>query len=380
MKLIGNIFNSRLWTLFIKELNQIKRSRELIVSLVVPPTVQVLIFGFALDPLINHMKLGVVDESRTVESREVVSALTANSAFDLQSYYVSQQELTAALTEGKLDAGVVFDAKFSEKRSRGETADVQMLFNGVNTNSGTIAQGYATRIIQEYNQRKLLEKKPSHNDATLLVTPRIALLYNPGLISSWFIVTGIIGVLLILNSSLVSASALTREKQMGTIEQLLMTPANTTEIIIAKIAPLFILLMVSVTVILIIMTQIFRVPVRGSLPLLLVSCALCVMCGIGIGTFIATFTKNATQAQLMSFFTNPPIAMLSGATTPVEAMPQWIQPYTYLNPVRHFVIIVRSIMLKGSGSAELYLHFLALLAFAIVLFSLSVTRFRKQLT
>lgn len=378
--MLNKFLNSRLWSLIVKELNQIKRSKQLIVSLLVPPTVQMIVFGFALDPLVSHLKLGVVDESRTSESRELVSAFTENGTFDLRSYYASPEDLSKALTEGQLDAGIVISLKFAEERAQHRTAEVQLLFNGLNTNTGTIAQGYATRIVTEFNQRIMARAKVNHTDAVFLVTPRVDLLYNPGLISSWFIVTGTFGVLLILNSSLVSAAALTKEKAVGTVEQLLMTPANTTEIIIAKIAPLFILLMITVCMILIIITQIFNVPVRGSLGLIFLASALCVLCGIGIGTFIATFTKNATQAQLMSFFTNPPIAMLSGSVTPVEAMPQWIQPITYLNPVRHFGIIVRSILFKATSIDTLYPNFLALLAFAVILVLLSVGRFRKQLS
>ncbi len=373
-------FNARIWALIVKELNQIKRSKQLIISFIVPPTIQMIIFGFALNPTMSHMKLGIVDENRTVESREVVSALSENDAFDLQGYYASPDELSKALTEGRLDAGIIIPVTFSKQLVRRETAEIQMLFNGLNTNTGTIAQGYAARIIAEYNLRKAASLRISHAEAPMLITPRVALLYNSGLISSWFIVTGVFGVLLMLNSSIVAASALTKEKAMGTVEQLLMTPASTSEIIIAKIAPLFLLLMLTVCLVLVVMVFVFGVPVRGSLALIFLASSLCVLCGIGLGTFIATFTKNATQAQLLSIFFNPPIAMLSGAMTPIEAMPEWIQPLTYLNPVRYFSIIVRSLLLKDTPPTALYLHFLALLAFATILVSLSVGRFRKQLS
>lgn len=378
--LLDKFLNARIWSLFVKELNQIKRNRQLIISLIFPPTIQIIVFGFALDPTMTNMKLGVVDESRTVESREVVSAFTANEAFVLQGYYLSPGELGQALTEGELDAGVVIPVKFAEQRIRGETAEIQMLFNGLNTNTGTIAQGYASRIVAELNQRLAMQLRVSHAEAPLPVTPRVALLYNPGLISSWFIVTGIFGVLLILSSSLVAAAALTKEKAMGTVEQLLMTPATTSEIIIAKITPLFVLLLGTVCIVLLVITLIFGVPVRGSLALVFLAAALCVLCGIGIGTFVATYTKNTTQAQLMSFFINPPIAMLSGAATPIEAMPSWIQPLTQFNPVTHFSIIVRSLLFKATQPDALYLHFLALFVFATILVSLSVGRFRKQLS
>lgn len=378
--MLDNMINARIWSLFVKELNQIKRSKQLIISFIIPPTIQMIIFGFALNPTMTHMKLGVVDECRTSESRSVVSALNANDAFDLQGYYASPDELSKALTEGKLDAGVVIPVKFAEQLIRGETAEIQMLFNGLNTNTGTIAQGYAARIIAEYNLRRAANLRVNHSEAPLLVTPRVTLLYNSGLVTSWYIVSGVFGVLLMLNSSIVSASALTKEKAMGTVEQLLMTPANTSEIIIAKIAPLFLLLMMTVCLVMIVMVFIFNVPIRGSLGLIFLASALCVLCGIGLGTFIATYTKNATQAQLLSIFFNPPIAMLSGAMTPIEAMPEWIQPVTYLNPVRYFSIIVRSVMLKDTPPEALYIHFLALLAFATILVSLSVGRFRKQLS
>jgi ABC-2 type transport system permease protein len=163
------------------------------------------------------------------------------------------------------------------------------------------------------------------------------------------------------------------------VEQLLMTPAGTGEIIIAKIAPLFALLCFMIALATSLIYFVFHVPVRGNLLLVETGAALCVLCGIGIGTFIATYTKSAQQAQLMSFFVNPPLASLSGALTPVEAMPHWMQPLTLINPIRHFGIITRSVLMKGSGIDTLWPNVLVLIAFAVVLLSLSIRRFRKQL-
>lgn len=215
--------------------------------------------------------------------------------------------------------------------------------------------------------------------ARATINARVALLYNPGLVNAWFIVTGTLGTLLVLNGSLVSAASMVKEKESGTVEQLLMTPAESTEIIMAKMTPLFILLTADVWLALGVGYFVFGVPVRGSLFWLYIAGALCVLVGIGIGTTIATFTKTQTQAQLMGFFVNPPLAMLAGATTPVEAMPNWLQPFTYLNPIRHFASISRGIMLKGVGLEVLYPNFLALLAFAIILVWISAWRFRRQL-
>ena len=212
-----------------------------------------------------------------------------------------------------------------------------------------------------------------------MVTPRLTLLYNPGLKSAWFITTGMIGLLLVLQGSVVSSASLVREKEIGTVEQLLMTPAESSEIIVAKVAPIFLLLALDIGLALGVARLVFGVPVRGSLLLFFFAASLCVLCGIGLGMMIATFTRTQQQAQLMGFFTNPPLALLSGATTPIEAMPTWLQPITSVNPVKHFAIISRGILLKGSGVDVLYPQLLALAVIALVMVSVSVWQFRKQL-
>jgi ABC-2 type transport system permease protein len=159
-----------------------------------------------------------------------------------------------------------------------------------------------------------------------------------------------------------------------------MTPASSSEIILAKVGPIFLLLVIDVGLAIAVARIVFGVPMRGSLTLFFFAASLCLLCGIGMGMMIATFTRTQQQAQLMGFFTNPPLAILSGATTPIEAMPTWLQPFTAINPVKHFAVISRSIMLKGSGIDVLYRDLLALAVIALVMVSLSAWRFRKQLS
>jgi len=192
-------------------------------------------------------------------------------------------------------------------------------------------------------------------------------------------VTGVLGILLVLNGSIIGSAAMVREKEAGTIEQLLMTPAQAGEIVTAKIAPLFVLLSTQIVLALTVGRLVFGLPLRGNLVLLFVAGMLCVLAGVGIGTFLATFSKSQQQAQLMGFFVNPPLSMLSGATTPVEAMPEWMQPFTLLNPISHFSQIARAILLKGAGIEAYWSHLLALVGFAVVLVGFSAWRFRKQL-
>jgi len=383
-ELFDNRTSRRLVALFVKELQQIKRNRRLVASLVFLPTVQLFLLGFALSPEVRNLRLGVVDESHTSESREIVSAFLESGSFQIKGYYESSAALARALDAGDLDAGLVVPFDFARHRARRETAGVQLLVDAVDSNTGTIAGGYAARIIAAFDRRSaqgspplvLGVRRPPLERAS--VTARVALFYNPGLRNDWFMVTGMLGVLLILNGSLVAAAAMVKEKEAGTVEQLLMTPATGTEIVIAKIAPLFLLLTLDIWLALGTGYFVFGVPVRGSLLLLFLAGLLCILAGIGIGIFIATFSESQQQAQLMGFFVNPPLALLSGAMTPVEAMPQWLQPLTYLNPVRHFAIITRGIMLKGAGLNVLYPHLLALLGFAVLLVGVSVWRFRKQ--
>jgi len=374
-------FGSRLWALIRKEFGQISRSKSLIVSLIIPPTLQIILFGFALNPTVNHIRLGIVDESRSHESRDLTAAFTSNSTFDAIGSYRAVQPLTAALDRGSLDAGLVIPADYSRQRqSAANPVQVQLLLNAMDANMAGIASAYAGSIVQNFNGSAATRPMIAHAGLSAAhVDARVDLLYNPGLDSAWFVITGTFGILLILNGSVVAASTMSREKESGTLEQLLMTPAGTSEIIIAKIAPLFLLLMIDVALVLVVGSVIFGVPIRGSLSLIFAAGALCTLTGIGIGTFIATFTKSGLQAKLLSFFVNPPLSMLSGGITPVEAMPKWMQPLVNLNPVYHFSVISRGVLLKGVGLNVLYPNFLALGAFTVVLVTLSVRRYRSQI-
>jgi ABC-2 type transport system permease protein len=387
-RLLQFLFNYRLLALIKKEFNQIRRDRRLAISLILPPVVQLTLFGFALSANVTNVRLGVVDDSRSPESRELIATLTESRSFRLAGYYFSVNELGDAVSRGSVDAGVVVPYDYAKDLARDRPTTVQFLLNAMNANTATISRAYAEGVIQSYNSG--LRGKGTGprvgNVAGMNLARRgqvqlqPAFLYNPGLVDSWFIVTGVFGLLLILNSSIVSSAAMVREREAGTIEQLLMSPASTSEIIIAKITPLFILLCMMMLVAIAVLKLAFGVPFHGSVAFLLFGGALCILSGISIGTVIATFSKSAQQAQLTSFFVNPPLSSLSGALNPVEAMPKWLQPITVFNPIHHFATIVRGSTLKGSGFVDLWPNFLGLLIFTAILVSLSVWRFRKQLS
>jgi ABC-2 type transport system permease protein len=378
----------RMRALIRKEFRQILRDRRLAISLILPPTLQLLLFGFALNATVANLRLGVVDDSRTPESRDLAAIMTESKSFRSAGTFLNVNEMGKKIADGDLDAGLVIPYDYARDLQRGRPATVQVLLNAMNSNTATIGEGFAEGVIASYNQT--LVGEGIHARFQEIAAPNVsrlgavlihpAYLYNPGLEPTWFIVTGILGVLLILNGSLISSAAIVKEREAGTLEQLLMSPASTTQIIVAKLFPLFALLCLMGTFAVGMMRVVFAIPFRGNIFLVVSAAALCLLCGISIGTFIATFTRSARQAQLTLFFVNPPLTSLSGAFTPVEAMPKWLQPVAQFNPVQHFGQISRGAMLKGSGIETLWPNFLALLAFTVVLVSLSIWRFRKQLS
>ena len=387
-KLFDRLINYRLRALIRKEFAQTRHDRKLMFSLAFMPLVQLALIGFALSATVTNVPLAVVDDSRSPESRELIATLTESKSFRLAGYYSSVDQLGDAVSQGKADAGMVVPYDYARDLLRDRQTTLQFLLNATNANTATISRGYAESMIQRFNVGQLgqgihVRTQPiagSNLASRGQVQLEPAFLYNPGLVDSWFIVTGVFGLLLTLQSSLICSAAMVREREAGTLEQLLMSPASTSEIIIAKITPLFLLLCVMMFIALGVLKFAFKVPFHGNVLLLLAGGALCILSGISIGTVVSTFSKSAQQAQLTTFFVNPPLSSLSGALNPVEAMPKWLQPLTVLNPIHHFATIARGSTLKGGGFMELWPNFLSLLMITLVLGSLSVWRFRKQLS
>jgi ABC-2 type transport system permease protein len=374
INIIDRLLESRFWALAVKEINQILRNKQLLFLLLFPPTIQLLLYGITLNPDVRHLPLGIVDYSNTSASRELVAALTENRLFIAKDYSFSEQQLGKQVENGQVTAGLVIPPDFHRDLSRNRTAEIQVLLDGVDANTAGIAGGYISQIINQYSRQ--LETVP----VLPLVQPKAIFLYNPGLISSWFFVPGMIGVVLTLIGTIVSSATVVREKDSGTLEQLLMTPAETWEILLAKIVPLFFLLMGDVLLALSVGRVVFGIPFRGNLPLFLGLSGFYVLVGIGFGIMLATIAKSQQQVFLMSFFINLPLIQLSGAIAPIETMPILFQYLSLLNPLRHYVAIVRGILLKGIGLEVLWPNAIALLLFATVLLAVSINRFRSQLS
>ncbi|MFB2768316.1 ABC transporter permease [Pelatocladus sp. BLCC-F211] len=371
MKFIHRLLDSSFWALVCKEINQILRNRQVIVMLIVPPTLQLLLYGFALNPDIHNLKLGVIDYANVATSRELVTAMTSNRIFTLESVPSSENELSCLVEKGNLDVGVIIPPEFARQVAQ-QSAEIQVFIDGVNANTAGIARSYITQIIQQYNRR--LEQ----NQVTLPVSPQMVFLYNPGLISSWFFVPGVMGLVLTIIGTLVSAVIVVREKDTGTLEQLLMTPATNWEILLSKIVPLMFLLMGDVLIALVLGELVFNLPFRGSFVLFFELTSIYLFVTMSLGIMLATISGSQEQVILTSFFINLPMVQTSGAIAPIEAMPPFFQVLSLLNPLRHYITIVRGILLKGIGLDLLWINVLPLVGFAIVLLTISINRFRKQ--
>jgi ABC-2 type transport system permease protein len=385
-------FIRRYFALTMKEVQQLRRNRVLLIQLMLPPTIVLIIFGYALNPKVRDLRLGVVDESMTTESHGFIESLAQNVNFKVTDRFVRTQDAEDALRSLHLDAFIVIPTDFARTLARGQTADVQVVIDAVDANTAQIAQGYLRMALEEYNNsggggggvspakyregRTLVRSAhPSPPPGAPDVQP--AYLYNPGLVTSWHYVTGVMSIIMFINASLVASALAVKEKETGTIEQLLMTPAQTSEMLLAKTSPVFVLMMVVMFVALVVGVLVFGLPVRGALWMFGVAGACAALAGIGIGVMIATISKSQQQAQLLTFFVNPPITLLSGATSPLDNMPEFFQKLSYLDPLRYLVTIVRGVTLKDAPWSALWPNLAALGFFAIVLFAISAWRFRK---
>jgi ABC-2 type transport system permease protein len=267
---------------------------------------------------------------------------------------------------------------------------VQVVIDAVDANTAQIAQGYLKKCFEDYDtslgvttpgesrSRRILIRAAHPALPPGAVDVRPAYIYNPGLVTAWHYVTGVMSIIMFINASLVASALAVKEKETGTIEQLLMTPAQTVEMLLAKVTPVFVLMMVVMFVALGTGILVFNLPLRGAVWMFAVAGACAALAGIGIGVMVATVSKSQQQAQLLTFFVNPPITLLSGATSPIENMPQFFQKLSYFDPLRYLVTIVRGVTLKNAPWSAMWPNLVILSAFAVVLFSFSAWRFRKQ--
>lgn len=365
------INRGRLVQLVRKELRQMfrdPRSRRL---LFVGPIFQLLIFGYAVNTDVRHASMFVVDEDATAESRRLVDVLTATGYFDVTGRGTRPAEIADALDHGRALIGVDIPRGFARRLGQGDPADVQLLVDGSTANTANVALGYATQIISRY---ALARAAPA---AAGGVDFRVRAWYNPNLESRMYNVPAIMGNLVMMMSLLLTALALVREREIGTLEQLMVSPLRPAELIIGKTVPGAMVALIDMMVITAIALLWFGVPFRGSFLLLLVASVLFILTGLGVGLLISTVSATQQEAFMSMFLFFLPAMMLSGMMFPVENMPQALQYLTLANPIRHYLVVVRGVFLRGAGWGALMPQLLTLLGIGVGVLGFATTRFRK---
>jgi ABC-2 type transport system permease protein len=372
---LRRLLDSSLWPMLWKEFRQMSRDRFTVAMLVGLPSVQLLLFGFAIRTEVRHLPMAVVDQSGSQESRALVTLLTNTKNFDVAARVREPRDAEALLASGAVKAAVVIPPDFALDVKRGRTATAQVVVDAVDPLAASSAIS-AAGLASQTKVTTLTRGTPA-DEASLDV--RVRPRYNPGLESSINVVPGLIGVLLTLTLVAVTSMALVRERERGTLEQLIVTPVTRASVILGKILPFVLVGYVQVSVILLLGAWIFDVPFRGSLLLLYGLTLPFIVAVLGVGLLISTAVRTQTQAMQLSIFYLLPSILLTGFMFPREAMPLVCRGLSLLLPMTYYLEVVRGIALKGAGPAQLWQPAAALAGFALLLVTVSVKRFSKTM-
>lgn len=367
----------------VKEFLQFKRDPKMFGIILIAPVIQLIFLGYAANLDIDRVKIIVLDNDKTSTSREFVERFTASNYFSIVEYAENYNNITKSLDNGKAIAALVIPDDFEKKISRNETVKVQAIFDGSDGNSASISAGYMQFIVMRYSQNVISNFM---NRSGKIISPvgninaETRVWYNPTLKTRNYMVPGIVGLLLSIITLLLTSLAVVKEKEIGTMEQLVVTPLKPYQLIIGKLVPFILLGFVSVIIVLTAMRYIFDIPVKGSLAFLFVSTFLYILSTLGLGLFVSTISKTQQQAMMISIFAvMMPMVFLSGFAFPVENMPKIIQMISYIVPLKYFNTIIRGVILKGLGFADLWIESVVLFVMGLVILLLSSLRFNKNL-
>jgi len=346
--------------------------------LIVSPIVMLLVFGYVVNYDIRDIRVAIFDQARTRESRMIVDAFSANRTFRITHVSQDEKDIEQSLLQGKIDLGIKIGPDLSREIRKGETAQIQILVDGSMSNMASIRIAYSMMVLGQLNQKLMKELYPFRMDYGK-IDARIRTWYNPNLDSQHFFVPGIVAFVVMLIALLLTSIAIIKEKEAGTMEQLIVTPLKPIELIIGKTIPYIVISVVQMIVVTSIALLWFKIPLSGSSLLLFFATCIFLLSTLGIGLFISTVSSTQQQAMMTTFFFILPFFMLSGFVFPIANMPQVVQWLTYLNPLMYFLIIIRGIFLKGVGLEVLWPQFISLMILGLIVFTGAVRRFRKRL-
>lgn len=370
----------QLAAVFRKEVQQTIRDRRVMFLLVVAPLIQTVLFGLAVDFDVDRVPTVVVDRDPGEVTREDARRLLADGTLRRTGTSATADTASTDLDEGRAAAALVFPRRAGADRLAGRGEAVQVLLDGTDPNRTTVAGGAASRYFGELGERLArasIAEAGRAPPAQLKLVPRVA--FNPRLKTAPYMVPGIAAMLLVIVTTFTSAMGLAREREMGTLEQVMVTPIRPLLLLVGKIAPFVVIGLVDVTLLVGVGTWLFDIPIRGSVGLLYLGTGLYLMTTLGVGLLISTVSQNQQQAFLGGFLFTIPAVLLSGLMTPIRGMPDWLRPVTLLNPIRWFAEIMRGVLLRGAGLADLWIPYAALLVIGVAILFTATLRFHRRL-
>jgi ABC-2 type transport system permease protein len=356
-----------------KEFIQVFREPRMRFLLFLPPVLQMIIFGYAVTLDVDHARIAWMDMDHTPESRALLARFEGSGRFDVVAAPQSEDDVQSVLDRSQAHAVVRVLPGFARDLARGRPTEVQVLLDGTNSNTASLVASYAAAVIGAFSADQVA------NQPVINVAARSRVWFNPELRSRNYFVPGVAANILLMITLMLTAQAIIREKEIGTMEQLMVTPMRPIELMLGKTLPFALVGLVDMVLITVGALVIFHVPFRGNFLLLMFCAVLFLMTALGAGLFLSTISQTQQQANMMSFFFTTPAFMLSGFTFPIRNMPVVVQYLTYLNPLRYFMEIVRGIFLKGVGFPVLWPKMLALFVYGVVVLGMSAARFRKKL-
>lgn len=376
------MISERVKAIIIKEFKQIFRDPRMKTVIFISPLLQIILFGYAANKDINYVPTAIYDQDNTVESRELLRRFTYSKYFVPEHYISSEKEQNAVLDKGLASVAIHIDRGFGRYVNAGKDASIQLVFDGTDSNTAMIIMGYANTIVGDYQQDLL--KKDIQKKGFMGELPRVDLKdrawFNNNLISTNYYLPGVIATIVTMMSLLLTSMAIVKEKEIGTMEQLSVSPLKPIELILGKLLPFAVISLVQIVLITILGVLWFGVPLRGSILLLLLSTCVYLFTTLGIGLFISTISSTQQEAMMSVFLFYMPTMLLSGFAYPIANMPQVIQWFTFINPLRYFMVVIRSIFLKGVGIEVIWTQLLPLLIIGFFVLSLSTLKFRKSLS